>query len=72
MLFDTKKFAEKLTEAHRLSETDPEGAHSLEDALHRQLVDGIVNGGFDSYETLRERATELQKLQKVNFPRWRG
>lgn len=71
-MFNTKKFKETLTEAHRLSTSDPEAAHSLEDALHSQLVDGIVNGAFDSYETLRERAQELKALSEVDFPRWRG
>lgn len=71
-LFNSKKFEDTLKETWRLAETDPEGAHRLEDALHRQLVDGIVNGEFDSYETLREHALKLRELRRANFPRWHG
>ena len=46
---------------------DPEGAHSLEDALHKQVLSDIAHGTCEDPQAC---AAEAMKSADIDFPRW--
>jgi hypothetical protein len=69
---------DRITEIQKLSDYDPESAHSMEDALMRDFIEysssaRIIMSGRGMLEFLTE-ITRMAKLisstKEIEFPRW--